>query len=105
MKRHLLILAIAALASAGGAAHAQIVMDGTKDAAYGPALSIQTTNTQFGNATNGDPINGGGGSEIDAVYATVSGGRRLPARLWQAQPAPRPSRRSPGPARRAAARS
>jgi hypothetical protein len=54
---------------------AQIVMDGSRDLDYGAALSIQNTNTQFGNATNGDPVNGGGGSEIDAIYAKVSGGR------------------------------
>ncbi|MEX0642758.1 MAG: hypothetical protein WD468_08665 [Pirellulales bacterium] len=42
---------------------------------YGPALSIQNTNTQFGNATTGDPINGGAASEIDQVFAKVSGGR------------------------------
>jgi hypothetical protein len=54
---------------------AQIVMDGSRDLNYGAALSLQNTNTQFGNGTNGDPVNGGGGSEIDGVYAKVSGGR------------------------------
>jgi hypothetical protein len=51
------------------------VMDGTKDAEYGAALSVQNTNTQFGNAMNGDPINEGAGSELDAVYARITGGR------------------------------
>ncbi|MBL9163844.1 MAG: PEP-CTERM sorting domain-containing protein [Planctomycetaceae bacterium] len=51
------------------------VMDGKADAEYGAALSTQNTNTQFGNATSGDPINGGGGSEIDQVFAVISGGR------------------------------
>ncbi|QDT73884.1 PEP-CTERM sorting domain-containing protein [Lacipirellula limnantheis] len=51
------------------------VLDGKADAEYGAALSTQNTNTQFGNATSGDPINGGGGSEIDQVFAVISGGR------------------------------
>jgi hypothetical protein len=42
---------------------------------YGPALSVQDTRTQFGDAANGDPINGGGGSEIDQVFGAISGGR------------------------------
>jgi hypothetical protein len=60
------------------AACAQPVVDGrlTGDAAfYGPARSVQNTNTQYGNATNGDPRQAIGGSEIDAVYAVVSGAR------------------------------
>lgn len=66
--------AAAALAAAGlfvASAGAAPVMDGTADAEYGPALSIQNTNTQFGNGTNGDPINAGGGSEINQVFAKV----------------------------------
>lgn len=75
MKRQM-ILALAATVLGAAAAHAQTpVMDGTKDAAYGAALSLQNTNTQFGNGTNGDPINGGGGSEIDGVYAKIVGDR------------------------------
>jgi hypothetical protein len=71
-----MFLFTAALAATmGPSASAQIVMDGSKDAAYGAALSIQNTNTQFGNGTTGDPINGGGGSEIDQVFARVAGGR------------------------------
>lgn len=54
---------------------AQPVMDGTAEAAYGAALSTQNTRTQFGDANTGDPINPGGGSEIDQVFGTVSGGR------------------------------
>ena len=52
-------------------------MDGTVTAGdgYGTALSTQNTNTQFGNAGNGDQVNGGGGSEIDQVYGTVQNGR------------------------------
>lgn len=52
-----------------------IVHDGTVDGTYGGARSVQNTNTQFGNATQGDPVNGGGGSEIDGVYAVIDGGR------------------------------
>lgn len=51
------------------------VMDGTADVEYGAALSTQNTNTQFGNANSGDPINGGGGSELDQVFGYISGGR------------------------------
>jgi hypothetical protein len=42
---------------------------------YGAALSVQDTNTQYGDAITGDPVNGGGGSEIDQVFATVANGR------------------------------
>ncbi len=59
---------------AAGAASGQIVVDGTVDANYGAALSIQNTNTEFGNATNGDPREAFSGSEIDAVYGVVDGG-------------------------------
>jgi hypothetical protein len=46
-------------------ASAQIVIDGTKDAAYGSALAVQTVDTQFGDNF----------SELNAAYATLSGGR------------------------------
>ena len=51
------------------------VMDGSADAEYGAALSTQNTNTQFGNGVNGDPINAGGGSELDQVFARITNGR------------------------------
>ena len=57
---------------------AQPIIDGrmaSDTAFYGPALSIQNTNTQFGDADSGDPINGGRGSEIDQIFATISEGR------------------------------
>ena len=44
------------------------VIDGTRDAVYGAALAVQTVETQFGDA------NPNGGSELDAGYATISGG-------------------------------
>jgi hypothetical protein len=48
-------------------ATAQII-DGTRDALYGPALAVQTVETQFGDA---NPNNG---SELDAGYANISAG-------------------------------
>jgi hypothetical protein len=48
-------------------------LNGTLDSAfYGTALSVQTINTQFGN--NAGPGDASTGSELDAVYAKVSGG-------------------------------
>jgi hypothetical protein len=75
MKRFF-ILALGALAWASTAS-AQPAMDGNASAgdAYGTALSVQNTNTQFGDAILGDPINGGGGSEIDQVFGKISNGR------------------------------
>src|SRR5688500_10308037 len=77
MTKRLFIFGAAALAATlvAGQAMAVIVMDGSKDADYGAALSVQNTNTQFGNAVSGDPINAGGGSEIDQVFAKVQNGR------------------------------
>lgn len=61
-----------------GAANAQPTINGSlagDESFYGSALSIQDTRTQFGDANNPDPILSGGGSEIDQVFATVSGDR------------------------------
>ena len=55
------------------AASGQIVMDGVVDAGYGTALSVQNTNTGFGDSNLADPIFGNG-SEIDAVYGVVEDG-------------------------------
>ena len=68
--RRLLCLAIAVLASPAFAAP---TVDGTKDAAYGAPLKVQTVETQFGD--NLDPLGFGGGGELDAAYATIDGGR------------------------------
>lgn len=54
-----------------GVAAAQVV-DGTVDGAYGSAITVQTVETQFGDAS---PPGNLGGSELDAGYATISGGR------------------------------
>jgi hypothetical protein len=56
----------------------QVVVDGTRvgdESLYGLSLSVQNTDTQFGNANNGDQRFANGGSEIDQIFATVAGGR------------------------------
>jgi hypothetical protein len=65
MKKWLGVLAAALMAAP---ASAQIVVDGTKDAAYGSSLAVQTVDTGFGDA---NPNNG---SELDAGYGRISGG-------------------------------
>jgi hypothetical protein len=49
-------------------------VDGTVDAAYGAAIAVQGVNTGFGDANfpTAGQLNG---SELDAGYATISGGR------------------------------
>ncbi len=57
---------------------AEIAIDGAfvgDEAVYGAALSVQNTNTQYGNASNGDPRIALGGSEIDQIFARVVNGR------------------------------
>lgn len=49
-----------------------IVVDGTRDAAYGSPLAVQTVQTQFGDANPPGALNG---SELDAAYAKVESGR------------------------------
>jgi len=75
MKR-LLIVATTVLMWAA-AASAQPVLDGRASVSdgYGAALSVQNTNTQFGDGTAGDAVNGGFGSEIDQVFGRVANGR------------------------------
>jgi hypothetical protein len=53
----------------GAPVYAAPVVDGTRDAQYGSALTVQTVQTQFGDA------NPNGGSELDGGYAVVQGGR------------------------------
>jgi hypothetical protein len=65
------VSAVAALAMAGSAQ--AITVDGTVDASYGAALAVQTVQTGFGD--NLDPLGFGGGGELDAGYAAISGGR------------------------------
>lgn len=66
MNRMLTALAVAGMAA--GVANAQVI-DGTVDGSYGAPLSVQTVQTQFGDA---NPNNG---SELNAAYARISGGR------------------------------
>ena len=76
--RSFLVLGIVVLLAASTVATAQPVVNGGlagDEALYGAALSIQNTDTQFGNATNGDPRFANGGSEIDQVFGTVRGDR------------------------------
>jgi hypothetical protein len=57
---------------------AQIAVDGTlvgDESDYGAVLSVQCTNTQYGNATNGDARLATGGSEIDQVFGVVRDNR------------------------------
>jgi hypothetical protein len=48
------------------------VVDGTSDAEYGAPISVQTTQTNFGDA---NPPGSLGGSELDAAYGKIVGGR------------------------------
>lgn len=56
-----------------GAAEA-ITVDGTRDAGYGAALFLQNTQTQFVDNTDAS-VGFANGSELDAGYAAVAGGR------------------------------
>lgn len=71
-RRTLLLLALLAAAPA---ARADIAVDGVVDAAYGPAKSLQTTQTQ---ANLGDSRLGrlgpADGSELDGAHAVIAGG-------------------------------
>jgi RHS repeat-associated protein len=49
------------------------VIDGTVEALYGPALSTQDVQTQFGDSSSGQ-IDFANGSELDAAFARVEGG-------------------------------
>ena len=68
MRCLLSLVVVAALAVPAWA----ITVDGTLDGGYGPAIAVQTAATGFGDA---NPPGSLGGSELDAAYATISGGR------------------------------
>lgn len=70
MKR--ISLGLVLLCLSATAAQAQIVVDGSFDAAYGAPLVVQSVDTGFGNA---NPPGSLGGSELNAAFAKVSGGR------------------------------
>jgi len=63
--------------SATSIAFAQPVLDGNASGSdgYGAALSVQNTQTQFGDNNDADLIANSGGSEIDQVFGVVSNGR------------------------------
>ncbi|MGE0479547.1 MAG: PEP-CTERM sorting domain-containing protein [Phycisphaerae bacterium] len=65
------VLLAAALTAAP--ALAGVTVDGSRDATYGAAVSVQTNGTQFGNATIGQ-LGFADGSELDAAYGRVNGG-------------------------------
>jgi hypothetical protein len=69
-------MAVAAVAALAGfttlSAQAAITVDGTRDLDYGAPIVVQTVQTQFGDAMPPGDI---GGSELDAAYARVEGGR------------------------------
>src|SRR3954465_13489895 len=65
-------LLIAASFLVPAAALAVPVVDGTRDAEYGAPIVVQQTQTGFGDAS---PPGSLGGSELDAAYAKIVGGR------------------------------
>src|SRR5687767_9446700 len=69
MKRFLLLAAFIFSAAIEASA---ITVDGTRDPDYGPAIVVQAVDTQFGDA---NPPTSLGGSELDAAYAKIEGGR------------------------------
>ena len=69
MKKTLALLTLAVVAAA---ANAQVIDGTANDAAYGAAKFVQTSATQFGNATNGELGQSLGGSEINQVFATYN---------------------------------
>lgn len=71
MKSKTILAGAAALAFLGASVcvQAQITVDGTLDAAYGSALSVQTVDTAWGSGTAAN-----GGNQLDAAYGQISGG-------------------------------
>jgi len=55
------------------AANAQVTLDGTVDAAYGPAIVVQNTQTQFGDSNLGFP-DYANGSELNGAFAKIEDG-------------------------------
>ena len=65
-------LLAAFVAALGTSAFADITIDGTLDAAYGEALAVQDTQTQFGDSSLGF-IDDANGSELDNGYGLIEG--------------------------------
>lgn len=72
MNRTGFVASAVALFIAAGAVRAQPIVDGTRDALYGAPVVVQSIQTGFGDA---NPPGETGGSELDAAYARVQGGR------------------------------
>jgi hypothetical protein len=66
------LLCAALVALSVGPASAAIVVDGVRDSDYGSPLSLQTVNARYGDE---DGIGAPNGSELDAAYAKIEGGR------------------------------
>jgi hypothetical protein len=62
-------VAVVSLLAVSGLAGRAATIDGSLDAAYGGALSVQTANTGFGADTAAN-----GGNQLDAAYGYISGG-------------------------------
>lgn len=69
MKALVCLSPAAAVLALAGAVVAQPTVDGTRDAAYGAPIVVQSVQTQFGDAAPHS------GSELDAAYARIQGGR------------------------------
>ena len=68
MKNYYFVASSALILSAS--AFAQIAIDGTAEAAYGPAAVVQSVGTGFGNSTDG--LKGTcNGSELDGAFASL----------------------------------
>ena len=67
-----ILLCFGLLVALAAPAQATISVDGTLDAAYGPAITVQSVDTGFGDEDGSDPPNG---SELDAAYAKVWNGK------------------------------
>jgi hypothetical protein len=67
------VAAGALLASGALASAATVTVDGTRDAAYGSALTVQSNSTGFGDSNLGN-IDTANGSELDAGYAKIADG-------------------------------
>jgi hypothetical protein len=70
-KMHLPVAIAAATLLLPLAGHAQIVVDGTVDSAYGAAKALQNVPTNYGDNTNGTVAPSGGGSELDGAYGVI----------------------------------
>jgi hypothetical protein len=73
MKHVIPLFVCAFLFGLATAVWAQPTIDGTLDAAYGPALTTQDTNTGFGDSNLG-VVDNANGSELDLGYGGIAGG-------------------------------